>query len=351
MIENQPEVFAQHYAEAGLAEKSVLYWGKAGQRSAARSAMAEATAQLQKGLDQLRLLPDNPEHQRQELEFWKSLGAVLQTVKGSAAPETGNAYARARALWERLGYPSEFFQIPYGQSIHYAFRGEFDLAQQLADDLLRLSGQRNDSSGLILGHFCSGRNLMSVGRFEPSRSHLEAVLTLYDPVLHRSLVDEAEIRPHVAARASLGIVLFCLGFGDRALAESRAANAEARALAHPPSLAASLALGARLISLYRDNRALAERADELAAVATTQRFAHWRAEGKIYRGWATVKNGDVARGISLLRSGSTAFRDTGAETVTPYHTALLAAACDVAGQIEEGLTLLDEALSIIERDR
>src|SRR6185437_10219280 len=30
LIENQPEVLAQHYAEAALIEKSVLYWAKAG---------------------------------------------------------------------------------------------------------------------------------------------------------------------------------------------------------------------------------------------------------------------------------------------------------------------------------
>jgi predicted ATPase len=49
LMEYQPELFAQHYAEAGLIEKSVAYWGKAGHSSTARSAMAEASAQLQKG--------------------------------------------------------------------------------------------------------------------------------------------------------------------------------------------------------------------------------------------------------------------------------------------------------------
>ena len=62
--------------------------------------MAEAAAQFQKALDQLALLPDTPERQRQELEFLSALGAVLQAVKGQAAPETGHAYARARELWE-----------------------------------------------------------------------------------------------------------------------------------------------------------------------------------------------------------------------------------------------------------
>ena len=82
LMDTQPEVFAQHYAEAGLVEKSVSYWGKAGHRSAARSAMAEATAQFRKGLDHLALLSDTPERQRRELELHSALGAVLMPVKG-----------------------------------------------------------------------------------------------------------------------------------------------------------------------------------------------------------------------------------------------------------------------------
>ena len=63
LMDSQPELFAQHYAEAGLVEKSIGGWGKAGHRSTARFAMAEAAAQLQKGLDQLALLRVTPERQ------------------------------------------------------------------------------------------------------------------------------------------------------------------------------------------------------------------------------------------------------------------------------------------------
>ena len=119
LMDTHPELLAQHYEEAGLVEKSVSYWGKAGRRSAARSAMTEAVTQFQKGLDQLSLLPDDPERHRRELEFYSSLSAALRAVKGQAAAETGRAYARARELWERLGSPSEFLQIPYGQSRYH----------------------------------------------------------------------------------------------------------------------------------------------------------------------------------------------------------------------------------------
>ncbi len=108
-------------------------------------------------------------------------------------------------------------------------------------------------------------------------------------------------------------------------------------------------MGARLLSLVGDNAALDERAGQLVAVATEQGFVHWRAEGTIYRGWVKVKNGDVAEGISLLRSGSAAYRATGAEFWVPHHIALLAGACETAGQIEEAVTLLDDALQIVKR--
>jgi predicted ATPase len=105
---------------------------------------------------------------------------------------------------------------------------------------------------------------------------------------------------------------------------------------------------ARLLSLVGDNAALAERADELVAVAAEQGFPHWCAIGTIYRGWVKVKKGDLAEGIPLLRAGSSAFRATGAKVWMPYHIALLARAIEIAGQIEEALSLLDEALEIVE---
>jgi predicted ATPase len=84
-------------------------------------------------------------------------------------------------------------------------------------------------------------------------------------------------------------------------------------------------------------------------VATEQGFPHWRAQGAIYRGWVKVKNSDVTAGISLLRTGSTDYRAGGTELFVPHYFALLAAASEIAGQIEEGLTLLEDALQMAER--
>src|SRR5260370_33997791 len=129
-------------------------------------------------------------------------------AKGYAARETGQAYARARELWEELGSPSEFLHIPYGQSRYHVYCGEVDVALRLDEDLLRLSRQRDDSGGLVLGHLSSGRNLMLAGRFAASRSHLEKALALYDPIPHQSLTRQIAIHPELSAQAILGNVLF-----------------------------------------------------------------------------------------------------------------------------------------------
>jgi predicted ATPase len=114
-------------------------------------------------------------------------------------------------------------------------------------------------------------------------------------------------------------------------------------------LALILAFGVILLSLVRDNAALDQLVDQLVVVATDQGFPFYRALGTIYRGWVKVRNGDVAEGLSLLQSGSSAHRATGTELWAPYHIALLARACKIAGQTEESLTLLDDALQIVER--
>jgi predicted ATPase len=311
--------------------------------------MAEAAAQLQKGLDQLARLPDIPLRHRQELEFWSALGTVLGAVKGLAAPETGRAYERARELWEQLGSPSEFNRIPFGQNRYYAFRGELDLAQRVGEDLLRLSRQRNDPSGLVLGHQACGASQMLAGRFASSRSHLDEALALYDPISHRSLVGQFASRPDVISQGYLAIVLFCLGFPDQALAQGAAAVARAKRLDHPPSLAGTLSLGTPLLVLIGDGAALREWADQMASVSAEQGFSFWRALATAYSGWAKVDKGDFAEGISLLCDGAAAFRATGAETMIPFLFGLLATALATSGQIEKALVQLDEALQIVAR--
>jgi predicted ATPase len=188
---------------------------------------------------------------------------------------------------------------------------------------------------------------MLAGRFGSSLKHLEDVLALYDPISHSSLLHLAGEAPDINSHAALGIVLSCLGYPNQAVARTRAAIAEARRLAHPPSLASSLSNGAVVLWLVGNSAVLEEWVDQLLAIAAEQGFPYWRAHADIYRGWVKVKNGNVAEGLSLLRSGSAAYDATGAEPGMD-NVALLAQGCEIAGQIEEAVSLLDDALHVAE---
>ena len=111
VVTAQPALMAQHSTEAGLSEKAVGYWLKAGQQAVARSAMTEAVAQLQKGLDLLTSMPDNSARQQQELDLRITLGQALIATKGWGSPLVGETYARARLLAEQLDRPDYLFPL------------------------------------------------------------------------------------------------------------------------------------------------------------------------------------------------------------------------------------------------
>src|SRR5262249_11024983 len=119
--ENQPELLARHCTEAEQMEKAAALWGKAGLRSAQRSALVEAAEQLRRARDQTATLTATPALRREEIKLQVALITPLLHVSGYAAPETRAAVERARLLIqqaEALGEPPEdpllLFSVLYG---------------------------------------------------------------------------------------------------------------------------------------------------------------------------------------------------------------------------------------------
>ena len=102
----------------------------------------------------------------------------------------------------------------------------------------------------------------------------------------------------------------------------------------------------RLHLLVEDIAVLSEGINELIAVTTEQGYPGWGALETISRGWVKVKNGDIATGLSLLRSSLAASHAN--RLWMPQNIFLLAGACEIAGQVGEAVTLLDEALQMVE---
>ena len=81
IAESQPELLARHCTEAGLIEKAAGLWGKAGQRSLARSALVEAAEQLTRALAQIATLPGTPALRREQIKLQVALITPLMSCQ------------------------------------------------------------------------------------------------------------------------------------------------------------------------------------------------------------------------------------------------------------------------------
>src|SRR4051794_12063497 len=137
-----PEVLAWHLTAAGLAERAIPYWRRAGESAAGRSDNAEAVAHLSKTLELLGTLPDTPERTEEELALRLAIGGPLIAAKGYAAPEVEQTYGRASALCDQLGRSAELFPVLRGLWNCYLVRGELRRAHDLAERLVGLAEEQ-----------------------------------------------------------------------------------------------------------------------------------------------------------------------------------------------------------------
>jgi len=348
-VETQPELLAHHYTEAGLNEQAVSYWYQAGQRATQRWALFEAMNHLSKGLEVLMSLPDTLERARQELDLQITLGPVLMAVKGFASLDAERAYARARELCQQVGETPQLFPVLCGLFRFHMVRAEFQATRELAEQLFSLAQRLQDPALLLEAHRVMGQTMFWLGETAPARAHFEQGMALYDPQQHRSHAFVYGQDPGVACRGFGAKGIWLLGYPDQALQSIHGALTLAQEFTHPFSLAFALTIAATVHQYRLEAQTVRQHAEELIGLSTEQGFPNWLAIGTILRGWALTAQGKGAEGISQMRQGLVARRAMGAELRRPYFLTLLAEAYGKVGQPEEGLTVLVEALAMVNK--
>jgi class 3 adenylate cyclase/predicted ATPase len=347
IVEAQPEVLARHCAEAGSVEKAVGYWLKAGQQAIARWAMAEGVAQLRKGLDLLSGMPDDAARLEREIDLQVKLGQALSATKGYAAPEAGEAFARAHELCELLSWPPRL-EVLTGQFVFRLGRGELQQAEHYAQGLCRLGEARNDprwnAAGLASTAFIS----FLQGRFTDARVYYENAIGLWDSLYRPSVVSPDD--PHVASLIILSRTLLCLGYVDQARLRRDEALAEARRISPYNRIYALCDAwpGDWAIEGAKEARTMLQSAEQALANSRDQSFPMFSGLGHIMRGWCLSAIGQAAEGLPLLLQGVAIRRAAGSNLLLAFYLTTLAEAYGMAAQLEEGLNWLAEAAKIME---
>jgi predicted ATPase/class 3 adenylate cyclase len=347
IVTGQPAVLAQHCDEAALTKEAVGYWLKAGQQALARSAMKEASTQLQKGLDLLARLPDGPGRQQLELDLQMALGRALMATRGNSAPAVGATFARAKALAEHLDRQEYLVPLLHGQWAYHMVRSELKLALSYAEEVEEIGESRNDVDVQLLGHFQNGMIRFYLGEFGAARAHFEQCHDLGNPVHRAAVAPLTTADPYVAAMAHLAWTLVSLGYVDQARLRLHEVLSEADRLEHAYTRAMVLSFACWVEWIGRSPENVRRRAEEGVALSIEHDFPLWLAWGHAYRGWSLTTLGQTQEGLSLIKQGLAAVRATGTVLMTPYWLMLLADAYATIGKPEEGLSCLTEAMGLL----
>jgi tetratricopeptide (TPR) repeat protein len=277
--ENQPELLAHHYTEAGMNEQAVRYWHQAGHRAVERSAHVEAISHLRQGLELFQTLPETPERLQHAVEMLIALGTSLRFTKGQAAPEVGQTYTYARQLCQPHEDPQRLSKVLYGLWNYYEVRAEFQTALTLGEQLLTLAHQAQDSAMLPSAHRALGTTLFWLGAATSAHTHYVQGIALYDAQQHYSSVFLHGQDYGVTCRIYAAWTLWVLGYPDQGLTRSQEALALAQQVAHPFSLQIALSVAAMFYQSRREVQAVHEHAEAATRLATDQGFPVWRAQG------------------------------------------------------------------------
>jgi predicted ATPase len=358
IAENQPELLARHCTEAGLIEKAMGLWGKAGQRSLERSALVEAAEQLTRALDQIATLPATAALRREQIKLQVALINPLLHIRGYAAPETKMVAQRARLLIEQAEALGEVPEDPlllfsalwsFWVANLVAFDGE--VVCDLAAQFVALAESRRALVPLMIGHRLMGMSLLMTGKIVEGRAHLDRAIALYDPIEHRPLATRFGQDAGVTVSSYRSVALWLLGYPEAAIADTNDALNHARETGEAASLmfARNWAMFPNLVcGNYATANALA---DEHVALADEKGASLWKAWGMMNQGWLLASTGKTRNAVQMITLGIAAWRSTGSTLQIPFHLSHLARAYAELGQYEQARCTIGEAMAEATKER
>lgn len=310
-------------------------------------ATVELTADL---LDLLSSTPLTPERARQEILLQTSLARALISIKGGFTQEVENAFTRALDLSQKEGDVPQLFPVLRELSSFYIYHGEFKRGAEMGERILSLAENLEDTRMRVEGHLVLGSSLIFMSNLRAGLNHLEQGISDYDPGHFRSRRFQLGSDQGVASLTTSSLVLWMLGFPDRARERAIEAISLARDLKHPFSIAYALFHSGLLHLWRREMEIVRERAQSVIDIAGEHQFQVWRVVAICLDGAALIGAHQPKEGLAQIQQGMDLYKVLKTPPVFwPELLFIQASAHGQAGNPAEGLVLLDEAIRIANR--
>ena len=346
-METHPEILAHHYLESGNSSQAIHFLLKAGQLAVQHSANHEAVGHLDKAL---ALLLEHGQDPHRELVIQRLRGTSLMAIKGYGAPETVEAFHRARQLCFEVEDDS-IHQVLFGVWISELTRANHSAAYEIANDMQKLEGQSADIYAPHAGHVASAVSLLHQGHLIEAREHFHPSLKIHRRfnIASRQSYTRLYGMDNAAATHSYGA--WCewfLGYPDRALEQRQKALEAAKASNHSYSLCRALYLCAVVNQLCGDWQTVFEETEILIQTAREHGLSMVVSLGQIMHGAASAALGDSDGQEAKITEALQGYSTTGARFQSPYHHALLAEVQSRKGDLHSALESINDAQKIIQ---
>jgi len=347
IVEAQPETLAHHLTEAGLIEKAVSYWLKAGKNAVQRFANLEAIAHLQRGIETAGRLPDTLGRDRLELDLQFTLGPCLIATQGPASSTAIATFARGRELCARLWDPPEYLQVMFWLATGSVIRGELPQAREVTATLLGLAEARNDRPMLINAIRGLGMILLFMGHVVDARELTERAIEAFgassetEKLAARAAGQDAG----AAALALMSWALWILGYVDMAAARMAAALQRADAVGHPHTQTHACYYASILHALRAEPAIAHRRAERCLSLSEEYGFRHWHGLSRAIRGICMTMLDPSASTLEEVRGALDHYRSAGYQLGITALYVLLCPMLLLRHEPEAALEVIEQGLS------
>ena len=294
--EQQPELVARHFSEAGENELALGAWQRAAESAASHGALAEAERNYRYALFMLDSLPPDPSRLPQELLLAGALGQAIAATKGFT-PELDKLRERVRHAAEKLNDPMQAATALMGGIAVAITRCEFRQAQTLADQFLELASRSSAGAVLMCALTCQGMTHYHRGLLAKADQFLKQAMALKSEPL--PLLYDFEVMSHAYA----GCTAYELGYPDTASKCVGKALTLAKERNNPLSMGLAYFFS-QLVHVWRgDSQHVLDVASEMIAFAGERGLETSRRAGQRFRGWALARLGRGAGGITEMQAG------------------------------------------------
>ena len=285
--------------------------------------------------------------QRRQLHV--TYGNALIAARGLGAPETTEAFARAResAVGDRDA--PDRLAADYGVWVGSLVRGEIAAMRAHAGTFLGDVEANPDSPEAGVAHRVAGTTHWFAGEYAEAREQLERALALFQPGRDDDLAFRFGQDVGVSAMIFLALTLWPLGDIGRAVSLVGDAEARIAGLAHIGTRAYGKWAAAMFELMRGDLSRAAPPAVELARLAHEHDLPTWRAYAVFLEGWAKEESSALADGLEAMRRGAELLREQSILLYDGLVKLALAEAEARAGDVNRAVAIVDEALSTSER--